>query len=506
MRNSELSRLANPASASAATTVGEQSQPEKGAARAKRAIRPDPPAPGPELARFAAEERGVAPSTTALHPSTVKESLKSAFVTVDAVSLCEMAHHSVSGGKLAATVPLRAGTVSLDIGKDEPIQLRVSPGTIATVSAKLKPTSKGLLLCDVSIDFSKPLEVLNPGLLLGGGLVGSFVSGAVGVKIKRLAIDAAGQLQPYGILKKPIFGESPLENAIPTAVLPRYDLHLNRFFGGGKPSSLPKLPTMDPRQLIATLGGMVEKADFKLELNGAAETVKIGTDGAEIQSPAGRGTLKLAGALARDVSGALTGKTSGKLDASIAATIALKPTENAIAANGMTIAYRDQRLVVDAGDLQICRAIAGQLSVFVGDSLSLDAKTSADVSSELKIAFAKDGSLSVTANNVEATLGLNDAAAASPRFTLALGNPSSATFKLAELAVGKTGIVARGADGSIDVKVQGGQLDLGGNKLTVRPGKIGINAKAESVESGGSASLVLDLPLEAQVSWPALSK
>ncbi len=464
---------------------------------------PGAPTAGAELARFAAEERVVAPGATARHPSTLKASMKPAFVTVDAVSLCEMAQNSVSGGKLTANIPLRPGTVSLDVGKAEPIQLSVPKGVMATLTATLKSTPEGLLLSEVNIDFNgKHLEMLNPGLFIGGGLVGGLVNGALTVKVQRLGIDASGVLQPYGILKKPSIlsnGESPLENAIPKKALPRYDLHLSRFVGPGRPSGLPKLPTMDPRQLVAAIGGMIEKADFKLELNGSSETIHVGSDGAEIQSPAGRGTLKLAGEIARDAGDALVGSTSGSLDASIAATIALKPTENAVAANGMAIAYRDKRLVVDAGDLHICRAIAGQLSVFVGDELAIDAKTSAAIAASLKLSFAKDGSLTVTANNVEAKLGLNDAAAASPRFTLALGNPSSATFKLAELGVGKTGVVVRGADGSLDLKVEGGQLDLGGAKFALKTGSVAVNAKAESAEAGGSATITCDLPMEAQV-------
>ncbi len=468
---------------------------------AKRAKQPDAPAPGAELARFATEERAIGAGATARHPSTVTESLKAAAVTVDAVSLCEMAQHNISGGRLTARVPLRRGTVALEIGKGEPLKLGVPRGVTATVSAVVKPTPRGLLLSEVSIDFNgKHLEVLNPGLFvgsgLGGGLLGGLLGGVVNTALKlqvtRLSIDEDGQLQPHGI-------------PIPTALLPRYDLHLNKFVGSGRPSSLPKLPSTDPRQLISALGGLIEKAEFTLELNGPSETIKVASDGAEIQSPAGRGTLKVTGELARDASGALTGKTSGKLEAAVGATISLKPGENAIASNGIKIAYRDERLVLDAGDLHIARAIAGQLSVFVGDSLSLDAKTSADISSELKIVFAKDGSLAVTANNVEATLGLNDAAAVSPRITLALGNPSTASFKLAQLGVGTSGIIARGPDGSVNIKVDGGQLDLSGSKLVVKPGKIVLNAKAESVDSGGTASLVLDLPLEAQVSWPPQS-
>jgi hypothetical protein len=458
-------------------------------------------------ARFVAEPRSVLPGATTRHPATLAVAKTPVTCSVDAVSLCEMAHTNVSGGSFTAEVPMRAGEVALDIGKSEPIKLRIPPGTVAVITAKLKPSKDGLFVTDVNIDFGKNrLDLLNPGAFIGsalgggllGGLLGGVMNKALDVKVQRLGIDDTGLLQPYGIAKKAGI-DGLLEDAIPKSMLPRLDLHLNKFVAAGATPSLPDLPSMDPRQLLAALGGKVEQATFKLQLDGASQTISVANDGAEIQSPAGRGTLKLTGELTRDASGALAGTVGGSLEASLAATIALASGDNAIAANGLKIAYKDNRLVLDAGDLQVCRAIAGQLSVFVGDTLSIDAKTSATIGSQLKVAFAKDGSLTISANNVEATLGLNAAKASSPRFTLALGDPSSATFKLAELGLGATGLVARGADGAIDLKIEGGQLDLGGAKFGVKPGRIGLKAKAESAETGGSAAVAVDLPLEAQV-------
>lgn len=451
-----------------------------------------PLAPGSN-ARFAAEgKRQVEPGATVRSPATMTAPAKAAFVTLDAVSLVDMAKNSISGGSFKAVVPLRAGEAKFPSGKEEPAELLIREGGVCTLEAQLVSSDRGAQLADVAMKFDPPLRMQNPGIFIGGGVANALAT----VEISSIGFDKAGQMGVTGTVKVPFMGTKPLESFIKAGTLPVIDLHLEAFLKPGRAPTLPKVPTLDPKQLLATIGGIIDKATFDLVIDGPKQTMGVSSDGAEILSAEGRGSLKLNGALVSQ-NRTLTGNVTGSLNAGVSVGIELDTKDGAISADGITIMQKEGRLIAVAGDAEIQR-VAGPIAVLIGDRTHLDAKVAGRLEHGIAITISEEGALSIALNQVVATLELTDATAAGSRFKVALGSPSTAGFKLAELSVGETGIVARGADGNFDLTVAEGSVDILGSTQTVKNGRVSVSANADSIDGNAGAKLAYDIPLVSQ--------
>lgn len=484
MRTSDTPRLSSAAPAQAAPTAVPPS--------AAPALTSPDVAAGPAGARFAAEGRSIAAGVTARGPSTIAVPGKKSPLKLDAVSLCELARNSISGGTFKATIPMREGQITMAIGKSEPAEMAIDAGTVCTCTARIIPSAKGLQLTDVEMSFSKPLRMGNPGIIFGGALVSALAR----VDIYRMRIDGDGQLHVQAKARAAVFSK---EMEVGPGVLPIVPLNLERFLQPGKAPGIPKVPTLDPRQLIAAIGGSVEKATFDLMLEGPKQSVAVGSDGAEIIAREGRGSLKLKGELKSDGQRTLAGNVSGEVNAGLAIALELCNDDVAVRSNGMTLMGKDGRLHVNVGDLEIRRAFEGPLAAVIGDHAVASGAITGDLKHQIAIRFGRDGSLNIALKDIEANLDIKAGTVKSSRFQVGLGQPSTAGFKLAELSAGETGYVARGADGRLHLQIAEGETDLRGHKQSIKDGRVAIGGTAESVDGKVTAMVNFDIPLESEL-------
>ena len=432
------------------------------------------------------------PGVTARSPATLAAPTKRPPLKLDAVSLCELARNSISGGSFRATIPMRAGPITMGIGKAEPAEMTIDAGTVCTCTARIIPSAKGLQLTDVELRFSTPMRMGNPGIIFGGALVSALAR----VDIDRMRIDGGGQMHVHAKARAAVFSK---EMEVGPGSLPIVPLNLEAFLKPGKAPGIPKLPTLDPRQLIAAIGGAVDKATFELFLEGPKQSVAVGTDGAEIIAREGRGSLKLKGQLASDGQRTLNGNVSGEVNAGLALALELCGDDVAVRSNGMTLMSKEGRLHVDVGDLEIRRALEAPLAAVIGDKAVATGAVTGSLTHQIAIRFGRDGSLNIALKDVEANLAINAGTVTSSRFQVGLGQPSTAGFKLAELSAGETGFVARGADGRLHLEIAEGETTLRGHKQSIKDGHVTIGGTAESADGKITAQVSFDIPLESEL-------
>ena len=338
-------------------------------------------------ARFVAEERSVAPNATIRGPASLSVPARPSFVTLDAVSLIDFAKNSISGGSFNATVPMRPGSAKFPCGKDEPADLLIRDGTVCSIDAQLVPSERGVQLTHVDLKFEPTLKMQNPGIFFGGALGSALAK----VEITRIGFDDDGQMGVFGTVKLPFMSLKPLEDFTKEAKLPKFDLHLEAFLTPGRAPTLPDMPTLDPKQLLAVIGGIIEKATFNLVIDGPKQTVSVGSDGAEILSAEGRGSLKLSGELAES-NRVLSGAVAGSLNAGVSVGIELDGNDGSVRADGLTIMQKGGRLLALTSEAQISR-IAGPVAVLIGERTHLDAKIAGNINHQLAIRISKEGAV-----------------------------------------------------------------------------------------------------------------